>query len=269
MNKNRVKILVQKEWLELKNDKATLAPLLILPIMFSVILPSLLIFGGVRNVLINNIGGVSQFLKNFKSDLIPSNISAENIGLYALLIFFFMPLFLLIPIMISTVLASSSFVGEKEKRTIEGLLYTPLSDSELLMGKLISVLVPSVLLTWASVFLYGIVLDVFGYGVFEAVIFPTVDWVLMMFVISPLLTFFSTMLVLMVSQRSKSSKSAQSVAMILLVPIIGMMISQASGLMVFGTKFELILAIILIALNVITFKIITKMFVREKIVLNS
>lgn len=265
MNKHRIKTLVQKEWLELKNDKASLAPLLILPIMFSIILPSILIFGGVRNVLINNVGGVSQFLENFKSDLIPSNISAENIGLYALLIFFFMPLFLLIPIMISTVLASSSFVGEKEKRTIEGLLYTPLSDSELLMGKLIAVLVPSILLTWASVFLYGLVLDVLGYGVFESMIFPTVHWLIMMFVIAPLLTFFSTMLVLMVSQKSKSSKSAQYVAMILLIPIIGMMISQASGLMIFGV----ILAVGLIILNIIRFNIVTKMFVREKIVLNS
>lgn len=269
MNKHRVKVLVYKEWLELRNDKSVLAPLLILPLMFSVILPLLLIFGGVRNSLVNNVGGISAFLSNVRTDLIPNNISQENMGIYALLIYFFIPLFLLIPIMISTVLASSSFVGEKEKRTIEGLLYTPLTDSELLLGKLIAVFVPSMILTWGSVVIYGVILNGFGYKIFETMIFPTVDWLIIMLVIGPLITFFSSMLVLLVSQKAKSSKSAQSVAMVLLLPLIGIMVSQASGFIFFGPIMELVLALILIVLDVITFKIVAKKFLREKIVLNS
>ena len=57
--------------------------------------------------------------------------------------------------MASSVIASDSFAGEKERKTIEALLATPLSDSELFVGKVLVAFIPAVLVTFASFAVYS------------------------------------------------------------------------------------------------------------------
>jgi ABC-type Na+ efflux pump, permease component len=57
--------------------------------------------------------------------------------------FMFPSYFLIIPIMCSGVIGASSFVGEKEHKTLESLLYTPISMEQLLRAKILGVFVPS------------------------------------------------------------------------------------------------------------------------------
>ena len=60
-----------------------------------------------------------------------------------------MPLFfLIVPIMASSVMAASSFVGEKEKHTLETLLYSPLSLRQLFQSKVL------LYCLWSEVFIY-------------------------------------------------------------------------------------------------------------------
>lgn len=49
--------------------------------------------------------------------------------------------------MISNVIATASFVGEREQKTIEGLLYTPLNRQELLLGKIVASFAPATVIT--------------------------------------------------------------------------------------------------------------------------
>jgi uncharacterized membrane protein SpoIIM required for sporulation/ABC-type transport system involved in multi-copper enzyme maturation permease subunit len=58
------------------------------------------------------------------------------------------------PISISLVIALESFVGEKERRSIEPLLSTPLSDWQLYVGKLLAVLVPPLLASFLGIAVY-------------------------------------------------------------------------------------------------------------------
>ena len=44
----------------------------------------------------------------------------------------------MIPVMASSVMAASSFVGEKEKHTLETLLYSPLSIKQLFQSKILA-----------------------------------------------------------------------------------------------------------------------------------
>ena len=46
--------------------------------------------------------------------------------------------FLLIPVMASSVMAANSFVGEKEKHTLETLLYSPLSLKQLFQSQMLA-----------------------------------------------------------------------------------------------------------------------------------
>jgi len=66
------------------------------------------------------------------------------------------------PISVSLVIALESFVGEKERHSIEPLLSTPLSDGQLYLGKLLAAMVPPLLASYLgiAVYLVGIALQV-------------------------------------------------------------------------------------------------------------
>ena len=57
--------------------------------------------------------------------------------------YFLAPLFLIIPLMVAAIVGAESFVGEKERHTLEGLLYTPATDLELYAGKVLAGAVPA------------------------------------------------------------------------------------------------------------------------------
>ncbi|TXT55215.1 MAG: conserved membrane protein of unknown function [Candidatus Thorarchaeota archaeon] len=58
----------------------------------------------------------------------------------------------LFAIMPASLIAANALVGEKEQRTLEPLLCTPLSDKELLMGKVLSSLIPSMVMIIVGTF---------------------------------------------------------------------------------------------------------------------
>lgn len=267
MNLNRVYTIVRKDLMDVFSDGSTVATLFILPAIFSILLPLIILVGGTRNSFLQTIGGVNEFLSNVGTNLIPQYINRNLIGEYALLMFFFIPLFLLIPIMIATLTATTSFVGERENKTFEGLLYTPLTDSEIVFGKIMASMIPSVGISWLATLVYGIILDTVGYHTFSRIIFPNLSWVIETFVLVPTITFLSIALIIGVSQRAKSTKSAQSISMLLVLPLIGSVVSQASGLMVISLKLILVLTFVLVVIDVLIFIFVVKRFDREKITL--
>jgi uncharacterized membrane protein SpoIIM required for sporulation/ABC-type transport system involved in multi-copper enzyme maturation permease subunit len=58
------------------------------------------------------------------------------------------------PISVSLVIALESFVGEKERRSIEPLLSTPLTDGQLYLGKLLAAMAPPVLASFLGIAVY-------------------------------------------------------------------------------------------------------------------
>ena len=268
MNKVRVKTIYKKELLEIKQDKTLVASLLTLPVILGIIFPMIFIALGYNKSFLLGTDKVSFMTKQFV-DIIPARISGNTRTLYIIFMYLFLPLFLIIPISISNVIASSSFVGEKENKTIEGLLNTPISDKELVFGKILSAAIPSILITWISMIIYGLLLDIMGFKIFNAFIFPNVEWMFMSLILAPLITLLSIQLVICISSRVKTSKSSQSVAIIFIFPIIAFIISQASGILIFGVWLEVLLSILILLANIVIFNKITSKINREKIILNS
>ncbi|MDG0843978.1 ABC transporter permease [Staphylococcus equorum] len=266
MNYKNVMNIVLKDLLEIKNDKGTIASLLIVPFIFSVFLPLIVIIGGSNNVMVNFIGGVKIFTEQLPSNFIPLDLNEGQVMIYAILMYFFAPLFLLIPVMISTILSTSSFTGEKERKTIEGLLYTPITNKELMLGKILASAIPSIIITWASIIVYGTIIDIYSINVLGEMIFPNLNWIIISILLAPLVTFLSISLVVSISHRVKTTKSAQSISMVLILPIIGFIVSQASGIILFGTTISLILALIFIILDIILYLMISKTFNRDKFI---
>lgn len=103
------------------------------------------------------VGYVSDQLVNFVQTYDAEIIAENMIPFFLLVVGFF-------PITISLVIATESFVGEKERRTIEPLLSSPLKDWELYLGKMISVMFPPLFGSFIGmgVYLLGVFID-FGF----------------------------------------------------------------------------------------------------------
>lgn len=58
------------------------------------------------------------------------------------------------PISISLIIALETFVGEKERRTLEPLLSTPLTNTELYIGKMLSAMIPPLVAAYGGMTVY-------------------------------------------------------------------------------------------------------------------
>lgn len=127
-------VITEREVRDSVSDWRTLTPMIVLALLF----PSVVVVG-------------IRFGLPFINSIEPNAAADKVIPFGALMASFF-------PISFSLILALESFVGEKERNTLEALLSMPLSDAELFLGKLAAVLIPPIILslTGLSVYLVGL-----------------------------------------------------------------------------------------------------------------
>ncbi len=146
------------------------------------------------------------------------------------------PVFLTIPIFTASVIAADSFAGEKERKTSEVLLSMPVSNGELLFGKLLASFVPTMLLTLAMFAIYGSIVNVLAMSAFSAHILPTQTW-LMMLATSPFLAVATIAIVVFVSSHVKGIKEAQQISTLLVLPILLMPFISILGIANLSVRF--------------------------------
>jgi ABC-type Na+ efflux pump permease subunit len=173
---------------------------------------------------------------------------------------------LLIPVMASGIIAASSFAGEKERKTIEGLLYTPISDKELVLGKVLVSLIPAVLITWVSFIVYTIVVNALGYAIFQHLFFPTASWLVLIFWLAPAISFLSLAFVVYVSQRATGVWEAQQVSALLVLPIIALVISSVKGLIQLSWPVIFFAGSVVLIIDVFIYRWLVRKLDRERIV---
>ena len=266
INRRRLVALMRKDWLELAHNKQAVAPLVIVPLLFVVLIPTAVILLGNNAALTSSITGLQAFLNNLPEDILPAGLSTEQTVIYAVIVYFMAPFFLIIPVMVASITASSAFVGEKERRTIEGLLYTPLTDRELVLGKVLGSVIPSVALGWVSFVIYSVLVNALAAPIFGGVFFPTWTWAVIILALVPLIAFLATCLIVAVSGRSTSMQEAQGSSVLVILPVLGLVISQATGLLLFDTTVALVASAALLVIDVVVYLAVVGRFRREGIV---
>ena len=93
---------------------------------------------------------VSITIINIDSAVSSTPVSITEI---TVLISTFSEIIILIPAIVSVLIGSTSVVIEKNNRSLEPLLATPITDSELLMGKALAPFIPAMILGYAA---YGV-----------------------------------------------------------------------------------------------------------------
>jgi ABC-2 type transport system permease protein len=160
--------------------------------------------------------------------------SAAGQTSYALAVYLFAPLAVIVPMTISTAVGANTLVGEKERGTGEFLAHSPASDRELYLGKLIASLVPGYLTTMVGFAVYSLIVNLIVGPRVGGWFFPTSEWwVLMLWVVPPFLA-LTLSVVLRLSARVKSSAAAQQASGLVTLPLIMVSYAQSTGF-VFGT----------------------------------
>jgi ABC-2 type transport system permease protein len=249
-------IVLEKEWLELRLQRALLLATLFLPPLLTTVAIAAFVLVG----LVPASGSAGRLpLTPELAGLSPRELSQVLAGRQ------FSVLFLLVPIFIPSVLASYAIVGEKRERTLEPILATPIETWELLLGKALAALIPALAITVASasVFVAGVVVFALSAPVRELVVTP--GWILAVLVDTPLLALTGVALIVILSSRVNDPRTAQQISAVLVVPVLGLIFGQLAGVVVLGPALALGIGVILAFVAAGALWVATRLFQREVI----
>jgi ABC-2 type transport system permease protein len=267
LNKNSILIIAVKDMKAVFSSKKVWVPMIIVALIICIIVPSCIAFFGLQFDLIGTSTQdiekpINAFIKDFPNEEMRNTLAAlptlSYKFVYFFLTFMMIPFFLMVAIINSMVTSSNSFVGEKERNTLETLLFAPISIKDLFLGKVLASLLPTLGISFAAFIISFIVVNVITYPHFKVILFFNSTWMILMFWVIPILVLFNIILNVLISSKVKTFQEAQQFGGLLVLPIVGIIISQASG-MFFLSPFTLFLigATLLIG-NFFLIKLVTK-----------
>jgi ABC-2 type transport system permease protein len=161
--------------------------------------------------------------------------------------------------------AAHSIIGEKQARTLEPLLATPLRTAELLAAKVVGAALPGLALMTLCFAIYLVAVAVFAEpGVWLSLL--GLRTLSLVFVAGPLAALLGLQLAVCASSRVNDPRSAQQFgAILIIVPIAALQIAQFVGGVVLTAPMILAAAGALVAANAMLFRVAITIFDREAI----
>jgi ABC-2 type transport system permease protein len=247
MNRRAVWAVVRRDLVVVLGSKAVVLPAIIVPALLLVGLPAM---AGFAPRLLD--AGAASDLDPLFALLPPDRLAAlhPDPGLRAaevLVTYLFAPLVLLIPSMFAAVIAADGIAGEKERGTLEGLLLTPLTDRELVVAKLLAAWVPAAALGIVGAVVYAVVANLAVGTQVGRVVLPTAEFAVMALVVGPAFAAAALAAVLLTSVRANSTQEAFQLGGIVVLPVIGMVASQAVGVLLLSVALLLVTAVVAVA----------------------
>jgi ABC-type Na+ efflux pump permease subunit len=235
VNWRRMLVVARTDLRQLWQSPDFWVPMLILAGFFFVIAPTILLFVITRVgdiTLVQKVSDTLDVLPQAAQTAITSKVhsgSPSGKTSYALAVYLFAPLAVIVPMTISTAVGANTLVGEREKGTGEFLAHSPASERELYLGKLIASLVPGYLTTLVGFAVYSLVVNVIVGPEVGGWFFPTSQWwLLMLWVVPPFLA-LTLSVVLRLSARVRSAAAAQQASGLVTLPLIMIAYAQSSG----------------------------------------
>jgi ABC-2 type transport system permease protein len=153
---------------------------------------------------------------------------APNESFQALLVDQILVLYMLAPLFIPLTIASYSIIGEKQLRTLEPVLATPIRTWELLVAKAAAAVIPGVLVSWSS---YAIFLVLAGLTTSLTVVRMALSpvWLVAFGVLSPLFALLAVGMAVIASSRTNDPRAAQQLGAVVILPISALLSAQVFG----------------------------------------
>lgn len=260
----RIVALLGKEMDDLRGNPGVFFPAvltgvisLLMPFVIAIAVPH---FSGER------LADSSDFraaLEMYRDQPATRSLDAEG-AIQALIFQQFLILLVLTPVAGAMAVAASAVVGEKQSRTLEPLLATPLTTLELLAAKVLGALLPGIVLVTIFFGAYVAGAAAFAHpGVYLTLLFPRA--LLTVFLLGPLASLAALQLAVCVSSRVNDARSAQQIGALIILPISALLIAEFTGNLQLTTMVILLISAGLAALNGALMMVAVRLFDRESI----
>jgi ABC-type Na+ efflux pump permease subunit len=239
MNWRSIWAIARKDLKEVRQNKIAWGPAIAIPLIFAVVMPILL--AALPQVMPvediqRELGDMEALLNNLPPAIRETfeGLKLEQMFVLYMTAFLLAPLFLIMPLMFSSVVGADSFVGERERKTMEALLYSPATDMELFLGKVLAAVIPAISLSWLTYLVYIIIVNVASFNLFGRLWFPLPAWWPLMFWLTPAFAVLGISATVMISARVKTFMEAYQLTGSLVVLVLGLVIGQISGVLFLG-----------------------------------
>jgi ABC-type Na+ efflux pump permease subunit len=218
----------------------------------------------------NELGDIDVLLKNLPpaAQLIFAGLKLEQMFTIYMTAFLLAPLFLIMPLIFSSVVGADSFVGERERKTMEALLYSPTTDVELFLGKVLAAVIPAILLSWLTYLIYIIVVNVGSFNLFGRIWFPLAPWWPMMFWLTPAFAVLGISATVMISARVKTFMEAYQLTGSLVIVVLALVVGQATGILFLGVGTVFLIGTLLWIVDAILIYFNLRIFKRSSLIAN-
>ncbi|TMK53434.1 MAG: hypothetical protein E6G59_05780 [Actinobacteria bacterium] len=233
MNWRRMLVITRTDLRQLRQSPDFWVPMAILAALFFIVIPTILLFAighAGRIGLVQQIGRTLNVLpQRVKEAVDRAGQSPEGRAQYAMAVYLFAPLAVVVPLTISTAIGANTIVGEREKGTGEFLAHSPAAEREIYIGKLIGSILPGYVATLIGFGIYALVVNVMVGPKVGGWFFPTGDWWLLMLWVVPPFIMLALSAVLRISARVRSATAAQQASGLVTLPLILVAYGQSSG----------------------------------------
>ena len=197
-------------------------PLSVVALLFFVIIPTvlLLIVSTINDVkLVNQLSDVvgslpKELQANVQGEKGPAQAS------YALAVYLFAPLAIIVPLTVSSAVGAHTIVGERERGSGEFLAHSPASERQIYLGKLLASLLPGYFTAFVGFLSYSLVVNLIVGPQVGGWFFPTTNWwILMLWVLPPFIA-LALAVILAISARVSSAMAAQQASALATLPLI-------------------------------------------------
>ena len=231
--------LTVKEFAVFRRKKYIIYSLVALPIILSLLLPLSLLF--------------------------PSGSQGIPASVLGKLLTSEFTIFIILAALLPAVIGSYSIIGEKIEKSLEPLLSTPATDSELLLGKSLAAFLPSIGATYAGASLYMAMVDGLASGRLGYVPFPDWNSAAILLLVAPLACVFSVEFNVIVSSRVNDVRAAQQLGSLVVLPLLAIFLLGQTSVMAIDVYHMLIVSGILLIADVAMSFVSRATFQREEI----
>jgi len=234
LHARRVRAIARKDLREYRRNPSIVAGMAILPLIF-IIQPLV--------VVISLTASAS------------SPLASEHVLVYMLGI----------PALVPVVIAAYAVAGERQQGTLEPALTTPIRADELLLGKALAALIPSIVIAYAvfAVFVGGVLLLAQ-----PAVASALIQWpdVLAQVLFTPLLAAWTIWVSIAMSTRTSDVRVAQQLSILASLPSVFVTVLIALDVIHATLGLAIGCAALLVVLDVLGWRITSRLFDRERLI---
>ncbi len=253
--------LMKKDIRSITANKQVFTVMLIVPLALTIVVPTIFVL--ITTLVSDAMSEFEMLLKMLPMEMQGGNRQQLILGL---LLNKIMPaFFLMIPIMASSVMAASSFVGEKEKHTLETLLYSPLSIRQLFHAKILAGFAVGMLVSVVSFAAMMVVVELELLLLTGEMILPDISWLIVMLVVAPAISLVAIGITVRGSAKAQTVEEAQQKAVFLVFPILALVIGQFTGVILLNPWILLGLGVALALLAGLLMKGVAAKFTYEKL----